>query len=74
MALDTTRDGGSRPYGVSFRMNEEDYLALRAEVAADGYKSLQALLEVRVFGEIRPHQKTGRRPKQRQEDTLDLSA
>lgn len=55
-------------------MNEEDYLALRAEVAADGYKSLQALLEVRVFGEIRPHQKTGPRRKQRQEDTLDLSA
>lgn len=66
--------GSTRDTATSFRMSAADYADLRRAVSDGGYRSLQELLEVRVFGEVRPRHKSGPRPKRDQEERLDISA
>ncbi|MDN5797048.1 MAG: hypothetical protein L0H79_15000 [Intrasporangium sp.] len=68
------RRGRSRDTATSFRMSADDYASLRRAVDEGGYGSLQELLEVRVFGAVRPRRKTGPRPRRQQEERLDISA
>ena len=67
-------EGAGKEKATTFRMSAADYAALRREVETAGYSSLQALLEVRVFGAVRADARRGPKPKDRQTERLDISA
>lgn len=63
-----------RSAAIVFRMSPEDRDELSRVAKERGCASLQALMELVVFGELRPRQKPGPQPHAKQAERLDLSA
>lgn len=64
----------TKSLGVTFRMSPQDRERLRAEARQSGLESVQQLLELRLFGEVRPRDKTGPKPRPVQDERLEISA
>lgn len=63
-----------RSAAILFRMSHEERSRLHEEAVAEGFATVQQLLEFRIFGEYRPVRRRSRTLKPPQEERLDISA
>lgn len=69
--MPTDHRSRARAVNLTFRMTPEERERLQAEATAEGYETVQQLLEARVWGVAKPRRRPGRQP---QEERLDVSA
>lgn len=69
--MPTDHRSRARAVNLTFRMTPEERERLQADANAEGYETVQQLLEARVWGVAKPRRRPGRQP---QEERLDVSA
>lgn len=69
--MPTDHRSRARAVNLTFRMTPEERAKLHADAVAEGYETIQQLLEARVWGAAKPRRRPGRQP---QEERLDFSA